>query len=44
MKEVTEEIKALQARLVEGDVITIWKDEFQIKLEGNVPTNYTEND
>jgi hypothetical protein len=40
MKEVTEEIKALQARLEEGDVITIWKDEFQIKLTGNMPTNY----
>ena len=33
-------IKTLQERLEEGDVITIWKDEFQIKLKDNMPTNY----
>ena len=40
MKEVTEEIKALQERLEEGDVIIIWKDDFQIKLKGNAATDH----
>ena len=40
IRQVKEEIKALQGRLEQGDVITIWKDEFQIQLKGNTPTNY----
>ena len=39
-KDVMDAIKVIQGSLQEGDVITIWEDQFQIKLEGSAPANY----
>lgn len=40
--EILKAIKKLQRKLEKGDAITIWKDEFQIALDGMMPTNYSE--
>ena len=33
-------IREIQSGLEEGDQVVIWKDEYQISKDGNVPTNY----
>lgn len=34
-------IERLQKRMGDGDIITIWKKEYQIAEDGNTPTNYS---
>jgi hypothetical protein len=41
-KQLLKAIKELQRKLKKGDTITIWKDEFQVALDGMTPTNYSE--
>ena len=41
-QQILDAIKILQARLNKGDQITIWSDEFQIALDGQVPTTYVD--
>ena len=41
-KQLLKAIKELQRNLKKGDTITIWKDEFQVALDGMTPTNYSE--
>tara|TARA_Y100000310_G_scaffold258761_1_gene267263 strand:- start:112 stop:297 length:186 start_codon:yes stop_codon:yes gene_type:complete len=41
-KQLLKAIKELQRKLKKGDAITIWKDEFQVALDGMIPTNYSE--
>ena len=40
--EALKVIKKLHRKLKKGDTITIWKDEFQVALDGMMPTNYSE--
>ena len=41
-KQILDAIKILQGRLNKGDQITIWSDEFQVALDGYVPTTYVD--
>ena len=43
-KQLLKAIKQLQKKLNKGDQITIWSDEFQIALEGLIPTSYSDED
>ena len=37
---IVKRIREIQSSLGEGDQVVIWKDEYQISEDGNVPTNY----